>query len=142
MAAGIKIEGLNKFLKKAQRAEALQPGEFRLILNVVGKGIARDTRKKMEDEFVSEPAVLTGALVRSVRTKSTAKVGIVAIGSKVRAPYAGWWEFGGGHTGGNRDNTRKFVKQGRTLWPSYMDNRDDIAERMHKSLNKISKAMD
>lgn len=108
------------------------------VLNESGQLIIKAAIPLIESQFVSDPSRLTGDLVKSLRSQATRTSGKVKEGLPSTSPYAGWWEFGGPRAKSNRPPNRKFIKEGRGLYPAYQEVKDEINTMVFVGLGKVA----
>jgi len=77
-----------------------------------GKEAAEPVAARARADYPHGPS---GNLSASVRTSGTKTGAAVRAGSKAKAPYAGWIDFGGSRPD---TSTRQFVQAGRYLFPA------------------------
>jgi len=77
----------------------------------------------------------TGRAASSLRARSTRTQSRVAGGS-ARAPYYPWLDFGG-RVGRRHAVRRPFLKDGRYLYKSFFDHRDEFEEVLESELQDI-----
>lgn len=121
---GIRIQGLNDFVRVLRDVDKELPKEVRKGFNVAAEIVAADARLRVP--------VRTGALRASIRASSTQREARVTMGS-AKVPYAGWIEFGGKV----RHNQRPYVRKGRYLYSAYRARRrvvQDLAEAVVSDL--------
>lgn len=122
----ISVRGLKEFQADISKAAAFEPNEVRKEMRTIAQIVVDEAIPEMKSQFVSDPSRLDGALEDSLRASASAsKRGISASVLEGRpgngngdhkAPYAGWWEFGGPRAKTNRPPNRAFVKEGRVLF--------------------------
>lgn len=137
----MQVIGLRDVQRRIARAAAVQPSQMRDGLNDVGQIIVDEVVPMMESSFVSPPERLDGALENSVRSMATTRTGRVVAGYPKRVPYAGWWEFGGPKGKTNAypgPPPRKFVKEGRTMYPALERRHMEVVARLEAVLNRLA----
>ncbi len=106
-------------------------------VNAALRATGKEAPKEMREEFrkIIEPLArvaagkypsVTGRAARSVTPRASATGAGIAFGGS-RAPYAPWLDFGGA-VGRKRSIVRPFVRQGRYVYPTVMDARDNLEE--------------
>lgn len=142
MAAGVKVVGLRAFSRRVNRASKEKPGLMKSGLNEVGEIIVRDAVPFMESQFVTDPSRRDGKLEDSMRAQSTTREGRVVLGYPARVPYAGWWEFGGSTKRKAGGMDRKWVKRGRSLYPTLDRDMAQVTAAMDAVLRRIAEICD
>lgn len=138
VAGGVKVVGLNAFARRVNRAAKTEPRLMKSGLNEVGEIIVHDAVPLMESQFVTDPDRRDGKLADSMRAQSTTREGRVVLGYPARVPYAGWWEFGGSTKRKAGGMDRKWVKRGRSLYPTLDKDRERITAAMDAVLRRIA----
>ena len=118
--------------------------ELRGALRDVDKTLGPELRKALNEvaEIVldtARPLVPTrsGKARASLKAGSTEKaVQIKAGGSK--APYYGWLDFGG-KVGRAKSVKRRFITEGRYVYPSLTKRRDDIEDKFYEVIDRLTR---
>jgi hypothetical protein len=127
--ASIKVTGLKGFAKGLKQMDAELPKALRLAFNEVAEPIAEGARAKVPRR--------SGRAARSIQVRSTrTEVRIVAGGP--RAPYYPWLDFGG-RVGRKRATRRAFYREGRYIYPTYYEQRDEIPKRLELALVNVAR---
>lgn len=121
----IRIQGLSQFSKNLRKIDSELPKSLRVAMN--------EGAQIVVDEAVPRIPRVTGAAARSVKARSTRTATRIAAGSK-RVGYFPWLDFGGEGRIKGRPAKRPFIKEGRYLWASYGDRRDDVAAALERAL--------
>ncbi|MFG1800192.1 HK97 gp10 family phage protein [Micromonospora carbonacea] len=121
----IRIEGLAQFNRSLRKLSADAPKGLRLAHNAAATIVVDEARRRM-------PSV-SGRARAAVKARSTRTATRVSAGSK-RAPYVPWLDYGGEGRIKGHPPKREFRKTGRYVYPSYNDNRDEVARVLERSL--------
>lgn len=122
--AYIKVVGLSQFNRDVRRASASEPAEVRKALLGISQLVASRAQVKMQSLIHDHRS--TGQLVSSLKPRATTKTASIVLGTPVRTPYGGWWEYGGPRHRTNRPPNRTYIKEGRALYPTLAENTDEI----------------
>lgn len=126
----IRIVGLDRFVRALREMDAGLPKALRIAMNEAAKIVVDDAEPKVPR--------LTGAAAGSIRVASTrTAVRVRAGGAKV--PYYPWLDFGGA-VGKGGTTRRPFYKDGRYLFKSYRDKRDEIQETLRRALGDLGQS--
>lgn len=127
----IEIEGLDEFRKAVKQLEALD--------NKMVKEAGNKAADAVIDRAAPQFPRQTGKARSSIRSGSSQRVIKVKLGS-AKAKHAPWLDFGG-NVGKNKSVNRKFIKNGRYLYPTYFKLRDSgaIAEILGDELYNAAK---
>lgn len=125
----IGIQGLDQFVRNLKQLDRELPKALRLSFNEISKVVVDDAEKRV-------PSV-TGRARKSLKAKSTQKAARLSGGSK-GVPYYGWLDFGGEGRVKGRPGKRPVKKEGRFLYASYFQHRDEIPALMEKALLEIA----
>lgn len=105
--------------------------EFRRAINSAGAEFGKQLKKGFDDaarlvatSAAAKVPVRTGRLKASIKPRSTAKEGRVALGGG-GVPYGHFIEFGG-HVGRNHATSRPVIAEGRYLYPSFNEHRPEV----------------
>lgn len=123
----IKIQGLTKLNRSLRDLSKDAPKQLRIVGNEAAEVVVDDARPDVPSD--------SGRAARTVRVASTRTAAQVK-GGGARAPYYPWLDFGG-KVGVNRSISREFIKRGRYIYPSYVDNKDVIADRLETGLTDL-----
>lgn len=112
----IRISGLREFQASLRRMDAGAPRQLRLVHNEAAGVVVTAAQPRIPTR--------SGRARASVRARSTQRATRVRAGG-ARAPYYPWLDYGGAV--GRRNSVRRpFVKDGRYLYPSYRENRQEV----------------
>lgn len=123
----IRVSGLAELNKSLRKMSKDAPKQLRLVGNDAAEIVVDATKPDVPKD--------TGHAARTVRAASTRTAAQVRAGGP-RAPYYPWLDFGG-RVGPNRKTYRKFIKAGRYIHPNYVDNRDQVRERLEDGLVRV-----
>ncbi len=129
----IQVSGLAEFRTALHRAGQKANPEVTRALREIGTNIKRETRTRMQANFVPDGSRRSGRLRSDIHVRS--RLGSVEITMGERTPYAGWWEFGGNSK--TPPPPRLRVKGGRSLYPALKSQRADIELRMALLLTRL-----
>jgi hypothetical protein len=124
MGEAVKIDGLAAFVRAVKKADAELPKMLRVALNGCATFLINKARPLI-------PTV-KGAAARSLKARSTRTAVRVAAGGDT-APYYPWLDFGG-HVGQHGSTARPFFKEGRYLYPTLRENRDEFGKIIDEAL--------
>ena len=125
--AAIHIAGVRELQAALRDADEGSQKKLRLVFNEAAELIAVPTRRLVPTD--------SGALARSVKSRSGQREAKVQMGG-AKVPYAGWIEFGGRLPGGQ---SRKFIKEGRTMYPTLSRRYNEIRALLQKSLVDLAR---
>lgn len=126
----IKVTGLKEFTRGLRRMDSDLPKGVRLALNEASNLLIDATRPKIPRR--------TGKAAASLRAQSTRSEARVAVGGP-KAPYYPWLDFGGA-TGRKKATKRPFYKEGRYIFPTLAEKREDIQKVMQEALADLAKS--
>lgn len=121
----IKVVGLDRFRKQLREAQAAEPKELARAMKEISQLVVSKARPRLRSQ-IKHPARSTGRLEASVKAASTVRTAAVRVGTPVRVPYAGWWIFGGPKYKSNRPPNRRYIKEGRVIYPVLAENTQEI----------------
>lgn len=124
----IKVVGLNQFRKGLRGMDRNLPKAVRVALNGVADVLIDATRPKIPRR--------TGAAAASLKAQSTQSAARVAVGGR-SAPYYPWLDFGG-RVGRRKSVVRPFIKQGRYIFPTLAEQRENIQDAMLKAMAQLA----
>ena len=126
----VQIDGLTSLQEAMGRArEGLGP-KIQAMLTSASETVAADARQLV-------PRGSSGLARASLKTSLVSGRPTVTGGSQ-RVRYFGFLEFGG-TVGPKRSVKRAFVPGGRTIWPSWMRNRQSLLDAMERGLEELTK---
>lgn len=123
----VKIEGLKEVQKALKALDGESQKQLRLVFNEAAELVVARAR----------PLVPTrsGRARGSIKAASGQREAKVKAGG-ARVPYYGWLDFGGS-TGRKRTTRRKFLKDGRYIYPSYSRIRPQLIDVMEDGLSRL-----
>lgn len=134
----ITTKGLTEFRNALRDVDAKLPNKLRGKLLAIAGSIAQDVRGKVPRR--------SGRAAGSVKAKATQKSASIAWGGE-SAPYFPWLDFGGstgrGHvrgSGGSGAIKRTFLKEGRYIYPTITEHKQDTARRLDEAIEELAKA--
>lgn len=130
MADTIRVTGLKEFRANLRQLDRNLPKGVRLALNAAADIIVVAARPKIPKR--------TGAAAASLKAQSTQSEARIAVGGK-KAPYYPWLDFGG-RTGRKKATVRPFYKEGRYIYPTLAEKRDEVTEAMRKALVALAES--
>ena len=97
----------------------------------------RAIAQRIVDEAASKVPSQSGRAAGSIKPRASKKGAGVAAGG-ARVPYYGWLDFGGHRP---RDNavSRPFIRQGRYLYPTVEEHREDIGAAALEAVEKVAR---
>jgi hypothetical protein len=126
----IKIDGLREFQRSLKAIDKDLPKALRLVLNAVVQIVIDDAQPLIPRR--------TGRAAASLKAQSTQTKARISAGG-TRAPWFPWLDFGGRREGrGHGVAVRPFLTQGRYVWLSYANRRDDVTEAANKGLADLA----
>lgn len=125
----IQVTGLREFNRALKSMDAELPKRVRLVLNEAAEVVAGPARARMPRR--------SGAAIASLRVASTRGAVRIRLGGR-KAPYAPWLDFGG-RVGRARSVRRPFLRQGRYVWRSYADHRDQVIATMADGMARLAR---
>lgn len=126
----IKVEGLREFQAAVRRAGGDLPRALRLGLNSAMDIVVEHARPRVPRK--------SGRAAASIKAQSTGNRARIKSGGN-RAPYMPWLDFGG-KVGRNRSVSRPFRKEGRYIWKSFADRRQDVISALETALTDVAKS--
>jgi hypothetical protein len=125
----IKVEGLREFQRALGKLNSDLPKALRIALNGAADIVVEGTRPKVPRR--------SGRAQASIKARSTRTTVRVSEGSN-RAPYMPWLDYGG-RVGRNRSVVRPFRKEGRYLYLTFTDKRDEVTDVLTKALVDVAR---
>lgn len=133
MSEAISVKGLAEFQRNLKKLDKDLPKAVRLAGNEAADLIV----SRAKQQVPSGPG-MGGHSKSSVKAKSTRTAARVSGGGK-RYPYYAWLDFGG-RVGRNRSVRRPFMKQGRYIWKSFVDQRTQVQEALEDALIEVARS--
>lgn len=116
--------------------------EVRRGLRKAGDGLDKDLGKagKAAADIVAQAAKAKVPVVTG-RAKSTLRAAVVRGGGGVRfggakAPYAAWLDYGG-RVGRNKSVVRPFKREGRIVYPTLAERRQEVIEKYEELVKDV-----
>lgn len=125
----IRIDGLREFLRSLRELDGELPKAVRLAFNTAAEVIVEAARPRVPQR--------TGRARKSVRARSTRTEARVIGGGK-RVPYYPWLDFGG-KVGRGLSIDRPFIKEGRYIYASYYEHKDEFLQVMIDALIEVAR---
>lgn len=125
----IKIAGLTEFQASLKAMDAGLPKALRVALNGAADIVLGAARPQVPKR--------TGRAAATLRARSTRDKVRVAEGS-ARAPYVPWLDFGG-RVGRKKAIQRRFIKDGRYIYPAYYEHRDQLIAGLSAALTDVAR---
>lgn len=126
--ATIAVRGLREYQRALKKLDADLPKGLRLALNQAAELLVSKTVPKIPRR--------TGRAAASLKARSTRTAARVAVGGR-RAAYYPWLDFGG-RVGRGRSVARQFIPEGRYIYPTLAENRDEITTVLERALVGIA----
>lgn len=123
----IKISGLRELQAALKDLDGESQKRIRVVLNSIAETIVQGTRRRVP--------TWSGKAKGSIRAQSGQREAKIVEGG-AKAPYMPWLDFGG-RTGRKRSVQRKFVSDGRYLYPTYRASRPSIVPALEKELSGL-----
>lgn len=131
MADPIRITGLREFTKNLKTMDSELPKAVRIANNAAADIVTAYAKPRVP--FGPNRG---GHAARSIKAKSTRTAVRVSGGGK-KHPYYAWLDFGG-KVGVNRSISRRFIKEGRYLYPGFTNNREQVQTELAAALVAIA----
>lgn len=128
MAEIIKIDGLAAFSRNLKKLNGDLPKALRIALNEATGIVVGEAARRVPTR--------TGRAKASLKAKSTRTESRIGAGGN-RAPYFAWLDFGG-RTGRRKSVRRAFLPEGRYLYASLRDKRDQFDAALSKGLLQLA----
>jgi hypothetical protein len=125
----IKIHGLRELQRALKQIDGEAQKKLRVVFNDVAQLVADDAKRRV-------PA-RTGAARKSIKPRSGQREAVVQAGSR-RVPYYGWLDFGG-KVGVRRNIRRRFISEGRYLYPALTAKRGLVQRRLDESIRELAR---
>lgn len=123
----VKVTGLREFSAGLKTVDGELAKELRKGLNEVAQFVVDDVRRQVPTR--------TGKARSSVRAASTQRAAVIKLGGR-KAPYYGWLEFGG-RVGRGKSLKRRFIAEGRWLYPTIRRKRETLLETLDDVLVRL-----
>lgn len=123
----ISIEGLRDLQAALRGLDGEAQKQLRLVLNGAAATVAHAAARRVPTR--------TGKARGSIRPASSQREARVKAGGS-KAAYYGWLDFGGA-VGRKKNTRRRFLREGRYMYPAFHANRDSIYNGLQKSLTDM-----
>lgn len=130
MIEKVGVQGLNEFSRSLKRIDAELPKLLRVAMNGAADLLIRGAKPKIPRR--------TGRAADSLKAKSTRTAVRVGVGGN-KAPYYPFLDFGGS-TGRNNSVKRPFYREGRYLYPTLREQREEFTGVMQGALDEVVQA--
>lgn len=124
------VTGLSELRSALLKAEKIEPAQIKSMLKEVSAEVISKAQPRLRSQ-IHDPRS-TGRLEASMKPSATVRTASIVLGTPIRTAYAGWWEFGGPKRKSRRPPNRDYVKEGRSLYPSLADAREEIQATTEK----------
>lgn len=124
----IRIVGLNEFRKGLRGIDRGLPKGVRLALNDAANVLIDAARPKIPRR--------TGRAADSLKAQSSQTTARIAAGGR-KAQWYPWLDFGG-RTGRNKSVVRPFYREGRYIYPTLSEQRENIESAMLKAMAQLA----
>lgn len=125
----IHVQGLKEYQKALKNIDNSLGPELRKGLNEVAEIVVRGVVPLVPRR--------TGAAASSVKAGSTQRGANIKVGGN-KAPYYLWLDFGG-RVGRNKSIRRPFLKEGRYVYPTLRNKRDEAIEKLEEVLDRLAR---
>lgn len=124
----VSVDGLKQFTRGLRDIDAALPKQVRVALNACSDYLIDQAQPKIPTR--------TGAAKNSLRARSSRSAVRIAVGGR-RAPYYPWLDFGG-TVGPGKKVGRPFFTEGRYLYPTLRDKRDQFTKIMAGAITDLA----
>lgn len=124
----IRVEGLAAIRRGLQQIGSDAPKALRVAANEAADIVVQAARRDVPRR--------SGKAAASIRAASTQTKTRVKSGGR-RAPYMPWLDYGG-KVGRNDTAARRFIADGRYVYPAYHANKDRFEEVLLKAIRKVA----
>jgi len=124
----LKVAGLKEFRKGLRGLDRDLPKGVRVALNQVADVLIDAARPKIPRA--------SGAAAASLRAQSSQTAARIAAGGP-KAPYYAWLDFGG-RVGRRKQTKRPVLKEGRYIYPTLGEQRDNIQKAMLAAVAQLA----
>lgn len=123
----IPVEGLRALARQLRAVSSDLPKAMRLAANEAADVVVQEARRRIPKR--------SGKAAASIRAKSTRTAARISSGGR-RAPYVPWLDYGG-KVGRNNTASRPFISDGRYVYPSFGDKRNEVEQTYAKAIARI-----
>lgn len=129
MRAQISVAGIREFRRSLRQMDAGLPKQLRLVFNGAADVVVTYARPKV--------ARRTGRAAATLKARSGQQEARIAAGGRA-APYYPWLDFGG-RVGPADSVERPFLTEGRYIYPTVRERRQDIQDVMGAGLSDLAR---
>lgn len=127
--APVSIRGLRDLQAALKALDGESQKQIRVVLNSAAQAVVGGASRRVP--------VKTGTARNSIRATSGQREAKVSGGSK-KAAYYGWLDFGGA-VGRKKNTRRRFLQEGRYIYPAYSANADSIQKALVNALTELAR---
>lgn len=127
--APVSIRGLRDLQAALKALDGESQKQIRVVLNSAAQAVVGGASRRVP--------VKTGTARNSIRATSGQREAKVSGGSK-KAAYYGWLDFGG-VVGRKKNTRRRFLQEGRYIYPAYSANADSIQKALVNALTELAR---
>lgn len=128
--APLSIRGLRELQAALKQADGETQKQLRVVFNQAAQAVVGGAARRVP--------VRTGTARNSIRAASGQREAKVSGGSK-KAVYYGWLDFGGA-VGRKKNTRRRFLQEGRYIYPAYSANTDSIQKALERSIVELARS--
>lgn len=125
----VKVENLKELQWALKRTTDGMQKRMRLVLNEAAQVVVDDVQGLVPRR--------TGAARASIKARSGQREAVIQAGGR-KAPWYPWLDFGG-KVGRNRSVERRFIKEGRYIWPTLDRKRTVILEMIDEGMADLAR---
>jgi hypothetical protein len=136
----VEVRGIKELVKALQQVDEQTKSRVKEGMKAIAEDVASAARAKVP--------FLSGRAKASIKPRGTARGAGIAFGGNA-APYYPWLDFGGSTGRGHRPKAagsgaikRPFLEEGRYVYPTIKEKRDDIESQVDDLLEKVIKDAD
>lgn len=126
--APLSINGLRELQAALKQMDGETQKQLRVVFNQAAQTVVGGAARRVP--------VKTGTARKSIRATSGQREAKVSGGSK-KAAYYGWLDFGGA-VGRKKNTRRRFLQEGRYIYPAYSANADSIQKALERSILQLA----
>jgi hypothetical protein len=124
----IKIDGLRQFQAALKQMDGETQKQLKVVLDDAARTVSTGAARRVPRR--------SGRAAASVRPRSSQREARV-MGGSAKVPYYGFIDFGG-RVGRKKSVSRRFIAEGRYMYPTFHANRDSIYAALQKSLIQLA----
>lgn len=128
MRPRIEITGIREFQKSLRQMDAELAKGLRVVFNRSAQLIIDNAQRRIPRK--------SGRAATSLKLRSSQREARIAAGGK-QAPYYPWLDFGG-RVGPADSVVRRFITEGRYIYPQLREHHDDIQDVMSQGLTDLA----